>query len=93
MNYKKTFLIVLSAIFLSACQTTEVTAIDSQNNQCGAPKFQTLIGQPASVLDTLHFSMPMRHITPNTAVTMDFNPQRLNIESNESGVISRIYCA
>ena len=33
-----------------------------------------------------------RIIGPDTAVTMDHRPDRLNIEVNGSGIIERVYC-
>ena len=52
----------------------------------------TYIGQDASVLDTARFANPVRVIRPGEAVTMDFNPQRLNFELDGLGEIERIRC-
>jgi len=61
-------------------------------NACGAAGLQTLLGQPASVLETMRFANPVRVIRPGMAVTMDFNPARLNIEVDAAEEITRISC-
>lgn len=61
-------------------------------NQCGALDLQFLIGAPAAELDTIRFNKPVRVIRPGTAVTMDYNPDRLNFEVGRSGRISRVTC-
>ncbi|MEH6774496.1 MAG: I78 family peptidase inhibitor [Cereibacter changlensis] len=80
---------------LAACQMESPAAPPATppvENACGAAELQTLVGQPASVLDTMRFSQPTRVITPGMAVTMDFNAERLNIEIDEAKRISRVAC-
>lgn len=61
-------------------------------NACGAEDLQGLVGQKASVLETMRFSQVVRVIKPGMAVTMDFSATRLNIEVDEEGLISRVSC-
>ncbi len=61
-------------------------------DSCGAPDLQFLRGQPETVLQTMKFGVPVRIIQPGMAVTMDYNPTRLNIEIDETGEIFRISC-
>ena len=61
-------------------------------DMCGAGGLQTLLGQDRSVLSTMRFAVPIRIIEFNQAVTMDFNPNRLNILLDRAGVISRVWC-
>lgn len=61
-------------------------------NQCGALDLQFLVGGPASALNTMRFNKPVRVIYPDTAVTMDFNADRLNFEVDRMGRISRVSC-
>lgn len=95
----KTFLCLaaLAVLSLTACQNHAESAKNAESVQqpdtCQAASFNYLIGKPASVLDGMRFAQPMRHIAPNTAVTMDYRAERLNVESNEKGVITRLYCA
>ncbi len=59
---------------------------------CGAPDLQDLVGQSETVLQTMKFGTPVRIIHPGMAVTMDYREDRLNIEINEAGKISRVTC-
>jgi len=62
-------------------------------NACGADQLQYLVGQPASVLETMRFRGETRIIRPDTAVTMDFRAERLNIDINAVERITRVYCS
>lgn len=59
---------------------------------CGANELQYLVGQPQTALAGLRLPASTRFIGPNTAVTMDYNPERLNIRYNERGIIVEVYC-
>lgn len=59
---------------------------------CGADGLQSLVGQPASVLQSMRFGTTTRIIRPGMAVTMDFSPSRLNIEIDTAEVITRVSC-
>lgn len=59
---------------------------------CGAQELQHLLGQPDTVLETMRFAPVVRVIRPGMAVTMDYSPDRLNIEIDEAGRISRVSC-
>lgn len=59
---------------------------------CGAAELAYLVGQPGSVLQTMTFSEPVRIIDFGQPITMDMNPERLNIRKDPAGVIDRIWC-
>jgi len=61
-------------------------------NACGAAELQGLVGQPASVLRTMKFGLDTRIIRPETVVTMDYRPDRLNIDIDAGERITRVYC-
>ena len=61
-------------------------------NQCGALDLQYLLGAPARDLETIRFNKPVRVIRPGMAVTMDFSPERLNIQIDREGRISQVTC-
>ena len=61
-------------------------------NACGALDLQFLVGERASVLETMRFSQQVRVIRPGQAVTMDYSPARLNIEVNGAERITRVSC-
>ena len=89
------------AMLLAACipdsggkpgQPGETVATPPAEDACGATGLQNLLGQPASSLDSMRFSQPLRVIRPGMAVTMDFSAERLNIDIDQNEKISRITC-
>ncbi len=79
---------VLCLVLSTAACLAEVGADDA----CGASELQDLVGQPGSVLETMRFSQDLRVIPPGTAVTMDYREDRLNIDLDEAGQITRVWC-
>lgn len=61
-------------------------------NSCGALDLQYLVGAPDTVLETMRFGGPVRVIEPGMAVTMDYLPNRLNIELDQYRMINRVSC-
>jgi hypothetical protein len=59
---------------------------------CGAGPLQNLVGQSAKKLEMMMFNNTVRIIRPGMAVTMDYSPQRLNIEVNAAEIITRVHC-
>ncbi|MDO8883497.1 MAG: I78 family peptidase inhibitor [Pseudotabrizicola sp.] len=76
---------------LAACQPVVSDGPDLAT--CGADALQGLVGQPASVLQTMRFGQETRIIRPDMAVTMDYRPDRLNIEIDRAERISRVHCS
>lgn len=66
----------------------EATAQDT----CGAAAHQALIGTPASAIDLTRFPAGTRIITPETMVTQDFVPTRLNITTGTDGNVASLNC-
>lgn len=65
--------------------------------KCNADSVQSLLGQKATAeigADALakSGSRTLRWIPPNSAVTMDFRQDRLNIDYDDKMVITRIHC-
>ncbi len=80
---------------LVACQPVANPVPDEPapgDDACGASAYQDLVGQDARLLAAMTFPAPMRVIRPGEAVTMDFAPNRLNVEVDEQERISRVYC-
>ena len=90
------FRLVFATLLLAAC--TQVLSPDlisdpePDPNVCGAVELQGLVGQRANMLDTMRFSQPTRIIRPGESVTMDYSPNRLNIEINEAERIATVSC-
>ncbi|MGD9980053.1 MAG: I78 family peptidase inhibitor [Hyphomonadaceae bacterium] len=66
----------------------EATAQDT----CGASQHQALIGTPASAIDLSTYPPGTRIITPETMVTQDFVPTRLNITTGTDGNVASLNC-
>jgi hypothetical protein len=58
---------------------------------CGADQVQDLTGQ---LVDGSRdrFGPDTRIIPPNSAITQDYRPDRLNVDLDEDGLITRIWC-
>ncbi len=64
----------------------------AEDDACGASGLQDLVGQEVGVVAAMTFPAPMRIIRPGEAVTMEFNPARLNFELDGANRIARVYC-
>ncbi|WP_136683274.1 I78 family peptidase inhibitor [Falsirhodobacter xinxiangensis] len=85
-------LIAVATLGLAACETTRTTTTVIEAPTCQTTQYATLIGQPRSVLSAVTVPAGTRIITPDTAVTMDHNPSRLNIEIDARNRISAVRC-
>lgn len=83
--------LVISALLLAACQAP--VAGTPAEDACGASALEHLVGAPAIAAEEETTPDNTRIIRPGDAVTMDFNPERLNIEIDENERISRVYCS
>ncbi|OOY22786.1 hypothetical protein BMI91_19330 [Thioclava sediminum] len=59
---------------------------------CPPPGLAALEGRPEAVLAGLTLARPHRIIHPGDAVTMDYAPDRVNFEIDESGTIAAVRC-
>ncbi|MFN3465377.1 MAG: I78 family peptidase inhibitor, partial [Terricaulis sp.] len=59
---------------------------------CGAAAHQALIGTPARGIDLATFPAGTRIVTPETMVTQDFVPTRLNITTGTDGNVASLNC-
>lgn len=73
---------------------TAVAAVPAaaQEDSCGASGFQGLVGQSGEIARMLELDQPVRVIPPNTAVTMDYRPDRINFELDEEDRIAVVRC-
>ena len=88
----------LSLILLAACQTgasetpTPASLPDGEADTCGAAEFAATIGTPHVDHDFAAPDRPLRIIPPMSAITMDHNPARLNVDLDEDGRVVRLWC-
>lgn len=61
-------------------------------DQCNAARFEVLVGQSATVVKDMTFPANTRIIQPNSAVTMDYRPDRLNVEIGDNQRIAKVSC-
>ena len=66
----------------------EATAADT----CGAAAHQALVGTAASAIDLATLPPGTRIVTPETMVTQDFVPTRLNITTGTDGNVASLNC-
>lgn len=59
---------------------------------CNMAQYASLVGKPASDPETPPAGPTVRHIGPDTQVTMDFQPTRLNLDINAEGIITGVRC-
>lgn len=85
-------LIAVATLGLAACETTRTTTTIVPVQVCDATPYQALIGQNRSVLGGMTVPAGTRIIEPNTMVTMDSVPSRLNIEIDTRNRISTARC-
>lgn len=59
---------------------------------CNMAQYAALVGKPATDPGVPAESTTVRHIRPDTQVTMDMQPARLNVEINAEGNITGMRC-
>lgn len=85
-------LALLPLLALAACVEPVAPPAEPEPDQCNAASLQGLIGQPSSVLENMMLRAGTRVINPGDAVTMDFRPDRMNIEIGTNGRIEKVAC-
>jgi hypothetical protein len=92
----KNLILVLSMKFLSilllltSCGQT-ITSGGTEPDTCGKDSYASLIGVQLAAT-TFPADLNARIIPPDTAVTLDFLAERLNIFTDADGIITRISC-
>ncbi|CUH23684.1 Peptidase inhibitor I78 family protein [Jannaschia seosinensis] len=74
-------------LMLGACNE----ATGKSGDECGADGYRGLVGANIAAV-TLPAELNDRVIGPDTMVTMDYDPTRLNIRVDEDGRIVELYC-
>jgi hypothetical protein len=59
---------------------------------CGADGMQDLVGQDKAVFAAMTLPTGTRIIEPGMAITEDYSPSRLNIDLDDNGRITRVWC-
>jgi hypothetical protein len=82
---------LIALLAIAACVPME-EPVPVDNDACGASGSQNLVGQSADILAAMTFPIGTRVIYPDTVVTMEFNPQRLNIRVGTANRIEQVNC-
>lgn len=88
----RAMLMTASLLALTACQTQMPDQEETAPETCTASELQAFVGQPLSAMAVDNLAEPVRVIGPDTAVTMDYREDRLNIEHDSNRIITRIAC-
>jgi hypothetical protein len=90
--------IILTTLFLTAATLAGCTAIPAGSadpvdptDPCGAQGHTTLLGSNIAAV-TLPTDLNDRVVGPDSAVTQDYDPSRLNIETTADGLIVGLSC-
>ena len=59
---------------------------------CAADQMQSLVGDDISNHPELVRSKDLRILEPGSMVTMDYRADRMNIDTDEAGIITKVYC-
>lgn len=85
----------LSLTFLliaAACMPDEEPVVDIDiGADCGAEDYQWLVGKSLAAV-TLPDDLMLRIIGPDTVVTMDYLPERMNVRHDDDSVIWMVNC-
>ena len=94
MTYRLALPALILTAALAACveTTPPPRPLPPVATTCDGEAFRYLIGQNISVLAAMGLQGPVRVIGPNTAVTMDFRSDRLNIVHDVRGTIVDVGC-
>ena len=87
MSAKLIFPMIAVGVILSACRQEPLVTKAS----CDQEQYQNVIGRNIGEV-AFAPTVNKRVITEGDAVTMDHNPQRLNVLVDDKGWIKRIYC-
>ena len=90
--FTKLALAALPLVALTACVQPEPATPAPDADACNASSLTGLVGQPSTVLKTMLLPARSRVINPGEPVTMDFRPDRMNIEIGTDGRIAKIGC-
>ncbi len=82
---------LFGCLALMGCMPQPEPTAAPDTSDCGATRYADLIGEPERN-HTLEAEGGVRIIPPNSAVTMDHNPMRLNVDVNVDGDIARLWC-
>ncbi|WP_136636423.1 I78 family peptidase inhibitor [Pseudooceanicola onchidii] len=84
--------VLCAALALAGCRETGVTEV--ADDPCGATQYQSLVGQDRAAIAAagLEAGRDLRILGPDDMATMDYRADRLNIDLDDAGVVTRLRC-
>ena len=89
---KSAMVSALLALTVSACTMQQAQDGMDDPDACGASRLQHLVGKPVAGFDQAAVKGPLRIIGPDMGVTMDYNPDRLNILHDRKKIVESVTC-
>ncbi|WP_238987529.1 I78 family peptidase inhibitor [Roseovarius dicentrarchi] len=86
---------VPAALMLAACQpatNNDPVLNRPDRDACGAAAYSNRVGKDHTAYDFSAPNRPVRVLGPNTPMTMDHRTERLNVDIDTQGRITRIWC-
>lgn len=84
------------AVLLTACTDIGATQPpvlpEPAADTCAALNYGGLIGRDGTTLERVLIMRQVRVLRPDSMMTMDYRPERINFEIGETGLIDRIFC-
>lgn len=65
---------------------------DKEPDTCKASQYQYLVGQPATALGTAGITRAYRVIPPGALVSQEYDSQRIDVQTDNEGIILRLTC-
>lgn len=96
------FLLAISLCFpllmVGACTigskeaSNETLMTEKGKSECDTQGLEALIGKSKDELNTVSLPANTRIIEPGTMVTKDYRVDRVNVDIDEAGIVTRIWC-
>ncbi len=86
----RSLLLAAPLLALAACEMPEPPPPEAR--LCRAAELQWLVGTPVRRFDPAAVAGPVRVLAPESVMTMDHNPTRLNIYHDARGRVTQVTC-
>ncbi len=96
--YRSIYIAMSFALTLTACgpqsstSDTSASAPKGAEDSCRSNRYTHLIGRPIDMPGMPEETGTLRHIYPDSQVTMDHRPERANFQINDEGRVSAVTC-
>lgn len=93
MSSKPLFAALALPVILAGCvEVSPPRPTLADLSSCTSNATHRLVGSSISLVNSSSLASTVRVLPPNSIATMDYNPARLNIETDANGIITRVSC-